>query len=110
MSLESPRPLGPKVAITTVNLYLLQDSLKSAPPDGAGLPLQSHLAWQEVEEGKKKKKERKEKENGKNKGKYIREKAMAFVPQNGMVPGGKLEAEEKISAWKCSWKKSSPIG
>ena len=49
-------------------------------------------------EKKKKKKERKEKENGKNKGKYIREKAMAFVPQNGMVPGGKLEAEEKISA------------
>ena len=35
---------------------------------------------------------------------------MAFVPRNGTVPGGNLEAEEEISAWKCGWEKSSPIG
>lgn len=48
-----------KLLITVVNLSLLLDSLKSAPPNGTGLPLHSHLAWQEVEEGRGKMKKKK---------------------------------------------------
>lgn len=65
-----------KLLITAANLFLLSDSLKSAPPNGTGLTLHSHLAWQEVEEGRRKM----EKENGKNKDKYGRKPRLSYSP------------------------------